>query len=84
VTALIPILGAVIRTRSRREKSIWKIDGWYKKSYNEAMLWESELRRLQIWIDEYTEGNFYLDLTLVAFEDEKDFIIFTLWFKGIE
>jgi len=78
---LIPILGAIIRTRSRKEKDKSKIDGWYKKAYNEKMPWENDMREMHVWIDAFTKGRFFLDLDTVAFEKEEDFVIFALWYK---
>jgi hypothetical protein len=78
---LIPILGCIVRTRPRREIDPAAVDGWYKQSYNINSPLESRVRRLHIWLDEFTKGRFYLSAQTVAFEDEKDFTIFKLWYK---
>ena len=78
---LIPILGAVQRNRERRERD-WKvIDDWPQVKYNTNGNYLN-IGRMAAWIDEYTTGRFYLDLYLLAFEDEKDFTIFTLWYNN--
>ena len=59
------------------------IDGWYKQVYTGGMVPE-EVRRLHVWINEFTKGRFYLGRLLVAFEDEEDFVILKLWFKDFK
>ena len=80
---LIPIYEAVIQTRSRRIITPNGLNGWFHYSYNANGI-EKNVRCLHIWINEFTTGRFYLSRIKVAFENEKDFIIFKLWFKELE
>ena len=78
---VVPILAAVQRNRLRRETDNEKIDSWYKFRYNNSNKTAMPVTKMQFWIDEFTTGKFYLTPYTVAFEDEKDFTIFTLWYK---
>lgn len=80
---LIPIVDAIVRSRKRIEIDPDKIDGWFKGSYTTSMH-VRRTRQIRIWVDEFTTGRFYLSRGTVAFEDEKDFIIFKLWYKDNE
>lgn len=77
---LIPIHSVLQRNRERREKDWKAIDGWPTTKYNTNDR-DANIGRIMSWIDKYTKGRFYLDLYMVAFEDEEDFVIFKLWYK---
>lgn len=79
---LVPILGAVKRNRLRRELDDEKIDGWFKAKYNGNAESAEPVVTMHIWIDKYTEGRFFMSPFRVAFEDEKDYTIFSLWYKN--
>lgn len=79
---LIPIVGAVRRNRLRRVTDKDKIDGWHKTSYTTNGISAQPIVNISIWIDQFTKGRFYLSPLTVAFEDEKEFVIFKLWYKG--
>jgi len=81
---LIPILGAIIRTRDRKEIHRDQVVDWYKQWYNTEDPLEIHVRHLHVWIADYTSGRFYLGPKLVAFEDEKDFVVFSLWYKNYD
>ena len=78
---VVPILAVVQRNRYRRETDNEKIDGWYKFRYNNSNKTARPVTKMHFWIDEFTSGQFYLTPFMVAFEDEKDFTIFSLWYK---
>jgi len=81
IDPLVPILGAVKRNRLRRETDDLKIDGWFKAAYNGNKESALPAVTMHIWVDKYTEGRFYMTPFRVAFEDEKDFTIFKMWYK---
>jgi len=80
MTDLIPIHVAIIRSRPRIEIDPEKIDGWFASTYTINSR-RRQIREMRIWIDEFTTGRFFLHHGIIAFEDEKDFIIFKLWYK---
>ena len=81
---LIPMLDTVLRTRNRKVQCIDIIDTWPKMRYNTKNPHERIYRDLLIWIDKNTTGRFYLDSTVVAFQDEQDLIMFKLGYKEPE
>ncbi len=78
---LIPILNIIKRVRTRRENDKDAIDNWFKQSYNVFDPAGGKVRQMMAWIDEFTTGRFYLEASLIAFEDEADAVIFRLWYK---
>lgn len=83
---LIPIQEAVNRTRDRKETNSEKTEGWFKYRYTDRItpnrVTRLRMRKLYMWIDQYTHGKFYLTPTIIAFEDEKDYFVFCMWYKN--
>ena len=80
IEPLIPILPAVQATRIRQEHDLSRALSWHYSNYNKENS-ENKMRLLRIWIWKHTEGPFYLSRTLVAFQDDKDFVLFKLMWK---
>lgn len=78
---LIPILNVIKRLRARRVTNIDYTEGWHRALYNPEHL-DTKMRDLFMWIDKYTEGEFYLGRSTVAFALDKDFTLFKLMQKN--
>jgi len=77
---LIPILGIVKGLRERREIHLDVISsGTWTTTYLSSRV--GGLGHALAWIDQNTAGRFYFDPLRIAFEDEKDMIMFKLGFK---
>ncbi len=69
------LLEVVQAVRPRRVSGMDDMMGWYY--YN----WSGCQRELLLWIHNNTTGKFHFDWVQVAFQDEKDAMMFKLGWK---